>query len=123
MSSFFDSELVQKEMENITKLQDEVYKRVFEFPSMTKQDKLEHVEKLSNLLEKQQILYTRLKLSDDPEAKKMREEILKNAKDLGFSQDVDISYIFSNITKVLGEMKKAILDNPWLKGYKTGFSQ
>jgi len=77
MSSFFDSELVQKEMENITKLQDEVYKRVFEFPSMTKQDKLEHVEKLSNLLEKQQILYTRLKLSDDPEAKKMREEIHK----------------------------------------------
>ena len=112
MSSFFDSELVQKEMENITKLQEEVYKRVFEFPSMTKEDKLNHVEKLSNLLEKQQILYTRLKLSDDPEAKKMREEILKNAKELGFSQDVDISHVFSNITKVLGQMKNAILDNP-----------
>ena len=112
MSSFFDSELVQKEMENITKLQEEVYKKVFEFPSMVKQDKLDHIEKLSNLLEKQQILYTRLKLSDDPEAKKMREEILKNAKDLGFSQDVDISYVFSNITKVLGQMKTAILDNP-----------
>ena len=112
MSSFFDSELVQKEMESITKLQDEVYTKVFEFPTMTKQDKLEHVEKLSSLLEKQQILYTRLKLSDDPEAKKMREEILKNAAALGFSQDVDITYIFSNITKVLGQMKKAILDNP-----------
>ena len=112
MSSFFDSELVQKEMESITKLQDEVYTKVFEFPTMTKQDKLEHVEKLSSLLEKQQILYTRLKLSDDPEAKKMREEIINNAKELGFSQDVDITYIFSNITKVLGQMKKAILDNP-----------
>lgn len=112
MSSFFDSELVQKEMVNITKLQDEVYTKVFEFPTMTKQDKLEHVEKLSSLLEKQQILYTRLKLSDDPEAKKMKEEILKNASALGFSQDVDITYIFSNITKVLGQMKKAILDNP-----------
>ena len=112
MSSFFDSELVQKEMENITKLQDEVYKRVFEFPTMNKQDKLDHVEKLSSLLVKQQILYTRLKLSDDPEAKKMREEIIDNARELGFSQDVDISYVFSNITKVLGQMKTAILDNP-----------
>jgi predicted RNA binding protein with dsRBD fold (UPF0201 family) len=112
MSNFFDSELVQKEMDDIAKLQEEVYKRVFEFPTMTKQDKLDHVEKLSSLLEKQQILYTRLKLSDDPEAKKMREEILKNATALGFSQDVDITYIFSNITKVLGQMKTAILDNP-----------
>ena len=36
---------------------------------MTREDKLTHVDKLTELLEKQRIMYTRLSLSDDPEAR------------------------------------------------------
>ena len=65
--SFFQSEIVQTEMKEISDLQEEIYKNVFSFPSMSNKDKLEHVEMLETLLKKQQVLYTRLSLSDDPE--------------------------------------------------------
>jgi len=106
--SFFNSDLVREEMDEISRLQDKVYKKVWEFPSMNKDDKLEHVEMLSSLLEKQKILYTRLSLSDDPEAKRMKDNILESAKSLGFPADVDLTYVFSNMTKVLDSMKKSI---------------
>lgn len=106
--SFFNSDLVREEMDQISRLQDKVYKKVWEFPSMDKDDKLEHVEMLSDLLEKQKILYTRLSLSDDPDAKRMKEQILESAKSLGFPADVDLTYVFSNMTKVLESMKKSI---------------
>jgi len=106
--SFFNSELVREEMDEISRLQDKVYQKVWEFPSMDKDDKLEHVEMLSELLDKQKVLYTRLSLSDDPEAKRMKEQILESAKSLGFPADVDLTYVFSNMTKVLDSMKKSI---------------
>lgn len=111
MGNFFSSELVREEMESITKLQEEIYQKVFEFSTMTQKDKLEHVEKLGDLLDKQRVLYTRLSLSDDPDAKRMRDQILESAVAMGFPKDVDITYIFSNMTKVLDQMKKTILDN------------
>lgn len=110
--SFFRSEMVQKELQEITDLQQEIYQKVFEFPTMGKDEKIKHVEKLGVLLEKQRVLYTRLKLSDDPEAKEMKERILQEAVAMGFPKDVDITYVFSNMTKVLEEMMKTILDNP-----------
>jgi hypothetical protein len=106
--SFFNSDLVREEMDEISRLQDKVYKKVWEFPSMDKDDKLEHVEMLSSLLEKQKILYTRLSLSDDPDAKRMKDNILESARALGFPADVDLTYVFSNMTKVLESMKKSI---------------
>ena len=109
--SFFNSELVREEMDEISRLQDKVYQKVWEFPSMDKDDKLEHVEMLASLLEKQKILYTRLSLSDDPEAKRMKEQIMQSAKSLGFPEDVDLTYVFSNMTKVLDSMKKSIYDS------------
>ena len=112
MSSFFDSELVRQEMEEITRIQEEIYSHVFQFPTMDTQAKLEHVDKLSELLEKQSILYTRLCLSDDPEAKRMKENVLQSAISLGFPSDVDLNYIFSNMTKVIESMRKNLLDNP-----------
>ena len=106
--SFFDSEIVQKEMKEISELQDEIYAKVFSFSSMDSDDKLEHVEMLENLLKKQKILYTRLSLSDDPEAKRMKENIINSAKQLGFPPDVDLGYVFSNMSAIIDTMKKSI---------------
>ena len=72
--SFFNSEFVKKEMEEITELQEKIYDSVFKFPTMNNKEKLEHIEILERLLNKQQILYTRLSLSDDPDAKEMKEK-------------------------------------------------
>jgi hypothetical protein len=49
-----------------------------------------------------------MSLSDDPEAKSMKENIMRSAQDLGFPPDVDIAYVFNNMTKVLDEMRGSI---------------
>ena len=53
--SFFNSEVVRAEMTEISELQEEVYSNVFKFPTMTKEEKLKHVELLERLLEKQKV--------------------------------------------------------------------
>ena len=106
--SFFDSDVVRAEMTEIQELQEEVYSNVFKFPSMNKEEKMFHVALLEKLLDKQKVLYTRLSLSDDPEAKMMKQRIVESASMMGMPQDVDISVIFSNMGKMLDAMKKQI---------------
>ena len=106
--SFFDSEVVRAEMTEIQELQEEVYTRVFEFPTMTKEERVEHVDTLERLLEKQRVLYTRLSLSDDPEAKLMKENISKSARMMGMPADMDMSVVFTNMDKMLKSMRKQI---------------
>ena len=65
---FFQSKIVQEEMKEIAELQEQIYMHVFQFATMGKDEKIRHVELLEELLKKQQVLYTRLSLSDDPEA-------------------------------------------------------
>lgn len=106
--SFFDSEVVRAEMTEITELQEEIYTRVFEFPTMSKEEKIEHVQFLERLLEKQRVLYTRLSLSDDPEAIMMKENISKSARMMGMPPDVDMGLIFKNMDKMLKTMRQQI---------------
>lgn len=86
-------------------MQDKLSNLTHTFPTMSKGDKMEHIDKLVDLIKKQQILYTRMKLSQDPEAQRIKDLILQSARELGFSQDVDLSYVFSKMLKVLTELK------------------
>jgi hypothetical protein len=109
--SFFSSDIVRAEMAEISELQDEIYGSVFSFPTMTKKEKIRHVDLLDKLLSKQQILYTRLSLSDDPEAKNMKEKISSSAAMMGLSPGVDMNVIFNNMSKMLEVMKQQIDKN------------
>ena len=106
--SFFDSEIVRSEMTEISELQDEVYGQFMHFPYMSNDDKLEQVSNLEQLIEKQKILYARLKLSDDPEAKMMLERITDSAKMMGLSKDVDMNSVFNKMSEMLTIMKQQI---------------
>jgi hypothetical protein len=106
--SFFDSEVVRAEMTEISELQEEVYGNVFTFPQMDAEDQRYHVALLERLLQKQQILYTRLSLSDDPQAKKMKEEICKGAASMGLPTNVDMNILFNNMTQALSMMRQHI---------------
>jgi hypothetical protein len=109
--SFFESEVVRAEMSEISELQEEVYSSVFNFPLMNKGDRLQHIELLERLLEKQKVLYTRLSLSDDPEAIEMKSRIIDSAKMMGLPDNIDINVIFNNMTRVIEVMKQSI-DHP-----------
>jgi hypothetical protein len=103
--SFFDSDLVRSEMAEISELQEEIYKNVFKFPSMNKEEKIYHVDTLQKLLDKQMVLYTRLRLSDDPEAKMMKERIMNSAAMMGLSPNTDMNTIFNSMSKLLDSMR------------------
>lgn len=106
--SFFESEVVQAEMVEISEMQEEIYRSIFRFHEMSKGDKISHVNLLEKLLYKQQILYTRLSLSDDPEAQEMKNRVSKSAESLGLPPSIDMNVIFSNMVKMLEEMKQQI---------------
>ena len=103
--SFFDSEVVRAEMAEIQELQEEVYTNVFKYPMMTKEDQRYHVEILERLCDKQRVLYTRLSLSDDPQAKKMKEKIIQGAASMGLPQSVDMNSLFTEMGQVVQKMK------------------
>ncbi len=106
--TFFDSEVVRAEMAEISELQEEIYENVFQFPRMSNQEKIDHVNLLQRLLNKQQILYTRLSLSDDPEAKKMKEKIMESASMMGLPENTDMNVIFNNMSKLIDMMRTQI---------------
>ena len=106
--TFFQSDVVRAELAEIQELQEEVYGALFKFPSMPKEDKQYHIDCLERLIEKQKVLYTRLSLSDDPEAQKMKEQVLRGAADLGLPTNVDMNLVFNDIYKMVDVMKKAL---------------
>jgi len=106
--SFFDSDVVRAEMTEISELQEDVYRNVFKFPSMNKEEKRFHVGMLERLLEKQKVLYARLSLSDDPEAKEMKERIIESAMMMGLPKGTDMNMVFNNMSQMLEVMKNQI---------------
>lgn len=108
--SFFDSEVVRAEMVEISEMQEDVYQNIFKFPQMSKDDKIKHVELLENLLYKQKILYTRLSLSEDPEAQNMKNKIAESAAMMGLPNNIDMNIIFANMSEMLKVMKGKIAE-------------
>lgn len=106
--TFFNSEMVRAEMTEISQLQEEVYGSVFTFHTMDNEGKIKHVNLLKNLLEKQRVLYTRMSLSDDPEAQEMKNKIIESAKMMGLQDDMNVSQMFGNMEKLLESLMEEL---------------
>ena len=109
--SFFDSEIVRAEMAEISELQEEVYGEIMKFQFMNNEDKAYHIGVLEKLLNKQQVLYARLSLSDDPEAKRMKQEIARSAILMGLPSNVDMSVLFKQMSQMVDLMRKQLDTN------------
>jgi len=110
MSEFFESDIIQDELKEINKLQEQIYGSILTFGSMSNDTKLEHIEKLQSLLEKQRVMYTRLSLSDDPQAVEMKENLRKSVALMGFAPDTDMSYLFNSMNETIESLKKYLDD-------------
>ena len=108
MSDFFKSDIIRDELIAINRLQEEVYKNAFSFDSMEREDQLEHIDNLSELLDKQRVMYTRLSLSEDPNAKRMKGELEKSVQLLGFPKGTDIQVLFTGMTQTIESLKEKI---------------
>ena len=105
---FFDSEIVREELSEINKLQTSIYGKMFGFGFLSPTDRKEHVEKLETLLEKQKCMWTRLSLSDDPEAKDMKNQLRKSLQGMGFPEGTDMPSIFNAMDETIGKLKESV---------------
>ena len=106
--SFFDSDIVRAEMTEVQELQEEVYSNVMKFYYMNDADKKHHIGLLEKLIEKQKIMYTRLSLSDDPNAIEMKEQILSSAVMMGLPKDIDMTIFFNQMSEMINMMKQQL---------------
>ena len=110
MSEFFKSDIIQDELTEINNLQEEIYGSILTFGTMSSETKKEHVEKLQTLLEKQRIMYTRLSLSDDPQAIEMKENLRKSVALMGFPPDTDMQVLFDSMNETIESLKNYLDD-------------
>ena len=81
---FFQSEVVQKEL---TQMQD-LYMEINKMGLMLNlTQKREQLDKMMRLIELQQTMYMRVTLSDDPEAKKLVDQVKNAASMLGMPKE------------------------------------
>ena len=106
MSAFFDSEIIKEELGEINKLQEDVYGKLIHFHMMTYDEQIDHVSKLTELLDKQRIMYTRLSLSDDPDAVIMKESLNKTVTMMGYPEGTDIAVLFKNMHATIDALKE-----------------
>jgi len=114
MSDFFDSDIVQKEAEELEKLQ-EVAHQIISSSNLgeaTKVDQLNYIYTVRELIQKQQIFYTRLKLSDDPRAVDMCNSIEEGARVLyGVWQSGNVMSIMSNMLDSLEKFEEYVIED------------
>ena len=108
MSNFFDSEIIQEELKEINALQEEIYGSLLAFSSMDRDARIDKVDKLAKLLEKQRVMYTRLSLSDDPKAVEMKENLRKSVAMMGFPPETDLNLLFDSMNKTIESLKDYI---------------
>ena len=108
MSDFFKSEIVREELKEINALQEELYSDMTSFNVLDRDDRMEHIEKLTTLLEKQRLMYTRLSLSDDPDAKKLKDQLQKSVTMMGFPEGTDIHVLFSGMENTIDKLKQFV---------------
>ena len=105
--SFFDSEFVQQEISEVNKLRVKIAENIESFSELSISDKKKKIDFLSELLNKQRLIYTRVSLSQEPEAIQLKEKLNKAAIKLG---DESAFHSFEKVQYLIDQMKLQIYD-------------
>ena len=106
--SFLKSPQVRAGLVEINELQEKIMKDAMKFPDLSLDDQYEHIEDLEDLLEKQRLMYIRISLSDDPEAKEMKKNILGSIDLMGLKQPQDPDELFKMMHQTIVQLRKMV---------------
>ena len=106
--SFFQSELVRGDIQEMMDLQQFCFRSAMNFVLLDDARKLEYFEKLEELIDKQKTFYFRIKLSDDPEAKSVLETMKQGIIMLGATPGTTVEQMFDELTERVGQMKRQL---------------
>lgn len=108
MGEFFSSKIVKETMNELAEMQEELIHQVLFLPYMSKEQKRSHLQLMKDFLEKQKILFFRMSLSDDPEAKEVKNEIIKNARMFGVVEEANTEEFFKTLEKTIDGLAKML---------------
>ena len=105
--TFFNSDIVQEELHRMQELYLEINKMGL---LLSVDQKKEQLDKMIELIDLQQTMYMRVKLSDDPDAQKMVSQVREAARMVGLSPN-DVNHTFydrlrDNVQKMIEELTK-----------------
>jgi len=103
--SFFQSELVRGNIQEMMELQQFCFRSAMNFVLLDEKRKLDYFEKLELLIEKQKIFYYRIKLSDDPEAVSVLETMKQGIVMLGATPGTTVEQMFDELLEKVRFMK------------------
>ena len=103
--SFFKSELVRGDIQEMIELQQFCFRSAMNFVLLDDERKMDYFEKLELLIEKQKVFYFRIKLSEDPEAISVLETMKQGIVMLGATPDTPIEEMFDELLKKVQMMK------------------
>jgi hypothetical protein len=106
--SFFEEELIRDELEEMSKLYQEISFLMYSPHEKSEDDRKECLEKLERLVELQELLYFRAKYSSDNDAEEFVEMLRASAVFLGVSSDTDVSQIFAQMKKDISKAKERL---------------
>tara|TARA_Y100000766_G_C18870429_1_gene587978 strand:+ start:585 stop:923 length:339 start_codon:yes stop_codon:yes gene_type:complete len=107
MGEFFQSELVRGDIQEMATLQEFCFRSAQNLMLLSKEAKMEYFEALTLLIDKQKIFHARCKLSDDPEAKSVCDNMKNIIVMLGGDPKLSVDDIFDDLlTKIKGFQKQ-----------------
>ena len=105
MSKLFDSEIVQKEMDEMTSTYMDLMMKVPYFAVMNREQREEVIDDLELLVDRQETLYSRAYLMNDEDSQLVKDNFKNAAKELGVPEEMVGLPIFKKAREVLHDMR------------------
>ena len=106
--SFFKSDIVRGDIQEMLELQQFCFRSAMNFVLLDPDRKMQYFEALETLIDKQKVFYARAKLSDDPEAKSVIETMKQGVIMLGAEPDTSIESMFDQLLLKVQRMKQQL---------------
>lgn len=105
-SGLFSSEIVKRELEEMHRLYESLVGRASFFELASTEDKKEIAKDLDRLIEMQEILYTRVFLSDDEDSRRVKDNFRQAAKAAGIPAHMMNASVFKIARESIQQLKK-----------------
>jgi predicted transcriptional regulator len=100
--------MVVESLRELESIQQELFKQIILLPTMEKSSRKDHLKLMKTFLEKQKLFIFRMSLSDDPEAKKIRDQIMEVASMLGVCKGDSIDEFFKELEKTIQSLEEIL---------------
>ena len=96
--------MVRGDLQEMMELQQMCFKYAMSFPVLNNNRRMEYLEVLMSLLEKQEIMYARMSLSEDEEAKTVVDNMRNAVVMLGGNPDLTVKDMFMDLRNKVNAM-------------------